>query len=246
MFRREGDLYYRPLDLSREAELLIGRDGTLSIYDIDPGGKHIVYGEFKDSPWDIWRFERDSEGAFSEPELYLGSEFATINGQISPDGRYLAYASGKMLHDKEIFVQPFPGGGPQVKISVSGGSQPRWNPNGGELFYVKQDTLIAVGVTTETEFRAGKTTRLFSSQWLQADANRPTYAVAPDGNRFLLVTPDPEADASPPPALRSTPGKLPTRSLSTSTTHRRRVPRDPTTSPARPLTRRVRRSPTRL
>ncbi len=58
--------------------------------------------------------------------------------------------------------------------------------------------MIAVGVTTETEFRAGKTTRLFSSQWLQAGVHRPTYAVAPDGNRFLLVTPDPEADASPP------------------------------------------------
>ena len=33
---------------------------------------------------------------------------------------------------------------------------------------------------------------------MQARVGRPTYAVAPDGNLFLLVTPDPEADASPP------------------------------------------------
>jgi len=200
VFKREDDLYYRPLDLIRDSELLIGKDSRLSVYDIDASGRDIVYGDRKEGSWDIWRLERNSEGTFSEPELYFGSEFATVNGQISPDGRYLAYVSkqGGRGGNWEVFVQPFPGGGPQVKVSVGDGNQQRWNPNGGELFYVEQDTLISVEVTTETAFRAGKTTRLFSSQWLQTQIGRPTYAVGPDGNRFLLVTPDPEADASPP------------------------------------------------
>ena len=82
-------------------------------------------------------------------------------------------------------------------MSADGGTQARWSPRGDELFYVKDGAIFTVEVAVEPEFRAGETTRLFSIPALRFPIARPTYAVSPDGERFLLVEPDPVADAAP-------------------------------------------------
>ncbi len=140
IFRRAQDLYYRPLDLSQDTQLLLGKEERLSIYDVDPTGRHIVFGQTADGRWNLWSLERDQEGVFSEPTVFFESELNTINGEISPDRRYLAYAASRRGQGyREVFVQPFPGGGSQVKVSVGAGEKLQWNPSGGELFYVDDD-----------------------------------------------------------------------------------------------------------
>ena len=42
-----------------------------------------------------------------EPEIYLKTEFNENQGQFSPDGRFIAYASDASGRD-EIYVRPFP------------------------------------------------------------------------------------------------------------------------------------------
>ena len=55
------------------------------------------------------------------------------NGSISPDGRWLAYQSNQS-GDWEIYVQPFADrNGARSTVSTSGGTQPRWSPDGREL-----------------------------------------------------------------------------------------------------------------
>jgi eukaryotic-like serine/threonine-protein kinase len=71
---------------------------------------------------------------------------------ISPDGRWLAYASDASGRS-EVYVRPYPGAGPATPVSIDGGSSPAWNPNGRELFFIGaadpagRDRMMAVDVT---------------------------------------------------------------------------------------------------
>ena len=56
-----------------------------------------------------------------------------------------------------------------------------------ELFYVQNDTLMAVAVTTAPNFSVGSTRPLFSDPGLAWPWTTPNYDVSPDGKRFLMV-----------------------------------------------------------
>jgi hypothetical protein len=112
---------------------------------------------------------------------------------VSPDGRWLAYASDETGRS-EIYVQPFPGPGPKRQVSEGsgvdlasplGGSDPdrtlRWSHDGRELFYWNGNRLMSVPVAASREFSSGSPRALFElADVLDAD-------VAPDGQRFLVA-----------------------------------------------------------
>ena len=58
------------------------------------------------------------------------------DGQFSPDGKWIAYESDE-AGSREIYIQPFPGPGPKVGVSINGGTQVRWRRDG------KRGVLIA-------------------------------------------------------------------------------------------------------
>ena len=69
---------------------------------------------------------------------------------------------------------------------------PRWNPDGKELFYVAlDDRLMAVPIRQDHEkhtVEAAAPVALFATRFGGARAQAMTgqYAVAPDGQRFLM------------------------------------------------------------
>ena len=92
---------------------------------------------------------------------------------------------------REIYVRPFPIQGGKWQVSTEGGTLPRWNPNGSELFYRQGDKLMAVGVRTDAELSFGRPRELF-----ERSSPFGNYDVDRNGERFVM------ADASvtrPPP-----------------------------------------------
>ena len=80
------------------------------------------------------------------PVPLLTTPFNEFQAQISPDGRWIAYASDESGR-WEVYVQSFPVLGAKRAISSGGGSEPQWRRDGRELFYVTADgTLMAVDV----------------------------------------------------------------------------------------------------
>ena len=120
--------------------------------------------------------------------------------QISPDGKWIAYASdesGRM----EVYAQHFPGPGGKIAISTSGGAQPRWRRDGRELFYLAPDSrLMAVPIAFSRDaLDPGAPVPLFATHVgsVAQGIARPQFAVSADGQRFLMNNLSEDANLSP-------------------------------------------------
>ena len=94
--------------------------------------------------------------------------FTERNGEISPDGRWLAYQSNDS-GQSQISVRPFPDVNTgQWQVSTGGGTQPLWARNGQELFYLAPDgALMSVRVERGTTWTAGTPTKLIDGPYLR-------------------------------------------------------------------------------
>jgi serine/threonine-protein kinase len=115
--------------------------------------------------------------------------------RFSPDGHWLAYVSDESGRP-EVYVQPYPGPGGKRQVSIDGGTEPVWNPNGRELFYRLGRRFIAVPVGTQPTFSAGRPVTLFEADYAASEfpLTSPGYDVSADGQRFLVAK-----DVEPPP-----------------------------------------------
>ncbi len=127
------------------------------------------------------------------------TQYAEFDPRVSPDGRWLAYTSNRTGRN-EVWVQGHPGGAAPVRVSTNGGYEPRWAPNGRELYYIQVNTMMAVAVDTagaELSFTAPE--RLFSGRYSMSEPGTSmSYDVAPDG-RFLMIEPPASVGPDAPP-----------------------------------------------
>jgi Tol biopolymer transport system component len=128
----------------------------------------------------------------------LATEANEAQARVSPDGRWIAYTSDESGRP-EVYVQRFPEPGERIGVSVGGGAQPAWRRDGRELFYLDLDRrLMSVPMQTGLHVNAGTPRPLFELPSYGFDifyGVRNVYDVAPDGNRFLVLTRD-EREAS--------------------------------------------------
>jgi serine/threonine-protein kinase len=128
------------------------------------------------------------------------------DGAVSPDGRWLAYA-GVDSGSPQVYVSPFtnPETG-RTQVSVSGGNQPRWAPNGRDLFFTGLDgTLMRVTVAAGPTFTPSAPTRVLERVYFNGFgllSREGSFDVAPDG-RFLMLKPadTPGRPAEPPTVI---------------------------------------------
>ena len=117
------------------------------------------------------------------PQLLLGGAFAKTSPAISPDGRWLAYVSDEQGGRTTVFVRPFPDGEGRWQISTSAAVEPRWSPDGRELFYRSNQTIYRVAVDTRDGFAVGRPEPLFDR--VASGSQIHTYSLSPDGKRFF-------------------------------------------------------------
>ena len=123
-----------------------------------------------------------------------GNELFSV---VSPDGRWLAYASDE-TGQWEVYVATFPKTGERWRVSASGGHQPRWNPDGSELFYIAPDRrMMSLRVRSGSGFEWDAPRPLFQTEIVDLGPFRGCwgYAVAPDGQRFLILTRRPQGSS---------------------------------------------------
>jgi serine/threonine-protein kinase len=119
-------------------------------------------------------------------ETAVATSFTELNGEISPDGRWLAYQSNESGL-MEVYVRPFPSvGDGRWQLSNGGGATPAWSRTTQELFYTNGDTMMRVPFVTSPTFSAGRPEQLFRGLPFASGGGR-SFDVAPDGKRFIAV-----------------------------------------------------------
>ena len=142
----------------------------------------------------IYRFATDG----GKPFPLMTSKFTEAQAQVSPDGRWIAYASDESGRF-EVYVTQFPQKRGRWQVSTTGGSQPWWRGDGRELFYLGPDqTLMSVAVAADDAFQASVPTALFKANFpAVVPAYWGNYCVTADGQRFLVCELLPEAASTP-------------------------------------------------
>jgi serine/threonine-protein kinase len=192
---KEGapNLFWQLADGSGGLERLTTSEYTQSGNSWSPDGQLLAFIEINPTTgYDIWVLRMGDR----KPQPFLRTPFNESVPQLSSDGRWLAYVSDESGRF-EIYVQPYPGPGGKWEISTEGGMEPVWNPNGRELFYRSGGKMMAVDITTQPSFAAGKPRMLFEGQYLPTPATFSNYDVSPDGQRFLMLKPAEQAQAAP-------------------------------------------------
>jgi len=133
--------------------------------------------------------------AGGNPTVFAMSKGNEMNGQISPDGKWVAYTSDES-GTWQIYVTTFPGAVGKFQVSRGGGTEPRWNRNGKEIFYLSlSGVLTSVPLDNKDTFSTGAPHPLFQirSRAAISATDHFSYDVAGDGRRFLVnqyVKPD--------------------------------------------------------
>ena len=175
-------LYNAPLDGRRTVRALQELPGAAP-WDWTPDGRTLVYE--KGDPFEIWMLTVPDGGGLGVPRQLLASPNTSFyHPVISPDGRWLAYASNES-GQFQVNVQAFPALGDKVMISRDGGDDPRWSKDGRELFYLTRGSIrniMSVDVTTDSTFTAGPPKILLPSAG--------PFDVDATGQRFLILRPE--------------------------------------------------------
>ncbi len=128
------ELWSRPIDGTGPPEpVLAGHDACLGRWS--PDGNWIVYqeGDPRGRSGNLMAIRSSSEAA---PIELAATEFHETSPELSPDGRWLAYASDESGR-LEVYLRPFP----NVRdgkwlVSRQGGAMPLWSRDSDELFFI--------------------------------------------------------------------------------------------------------------
>jgi Tol biopolymer transport system component len=132
----------------------------------------------------------------TEPRALVETPFADVQGVVSPDGRWIAYASdesGRLEVYVEALQDRSPGPDTRERVTSGGGSDPRWSRDGRELFFRRGSAIhVATPALGRGQNAVAATSMLFDTK-----VDLRTFDVTPDGGRFLLNVPAAPAAAPP-------------------------------------------------
>jgi Tol biopolymer transport system component len=186
----ERTIYRVPADHSEEPKAIFQVPSPQRVHpvSITPDDRRLLV-QWEDLPeLDLGLLELEPHPVFTR----ITESGSARNASLSPNGRWLAYQSTASTRgfEGQIVVRPFPSlHSGQWIVSTGVGRTPVWSGDGRELFYRTEDgAVMAVPITTSPKFKHDPPVRVVSPvNTLRDWASGPTYAVSPDGRRFLFI-----------------------------------------------------------
>jgi serine/threonine-protein kinase len=202
---RTGDIYVRAADGSGpDARLTEVDQGAAVPTDMSPDGSHLIFNRIATLNAGVWTVPIAGNATDARP--LIDSPAQEWNASISPNGKWIAYQSDESGR-LEVYVRPYPDvDARREKISMDGGTHPRWSHDGAELYYLdlpqsedgmrgeimqqfRTGALMMVPISFEPYFFAGIPEKLFENNFIATGWDHHAYDVAPDG-RFLMLQMD--------------------------------------------------------
>ena len=150
-----------------------------------PDGRTIVFrSDTPDSARDLYRLPLDGERK-PVPILVNGND--DKHPRVSPDGVLLAYTSNESDRE-EVYVRPLAGPAARIRVSLGGGAEPLWSPDGKRIFYRAGFALMAARIARTPALGVTGRDTLFEGRYA-TDPWHPNYDVTPDGRHFVMLQP---------------------------------------------------------
>jgi Tol biopolymer transport system component len=174
------------------------REGNnLSPESWSPDG-HLVYMDFaKGAP----RLMIYSAADRQVHEFAVGGE-----ADFSPDGKWIVYIGPGTVAFRDVFIQPFPGPGPRIQVSVAGGAQPIWSQDGRQVFFMAPDSRMMAASFDPQKKMVGAPRVLFQTRIVAPSFADHQFDIAPD--RRFLINSLPSGNSSPLTLLAGWSGNL--------------------------------------
>ena len=193
---RDGglNLYWKAADGTGRVDRLTTSVNLQVPAAVSPDGTTLLFVEAHpetSSDFDLGALSLDGEQAV---DWLLESDATETLTDLSPDGRWVAYASNESGQD-EVYVRPFPNvDDDRWQISRDGGVAPLWGPDSREVFFQTDEgpgsvfTMMAAVNDTAPTFSPGIPRPLFDGPYhiWSFGVPRP-FDVSPDGQRFLMI-----------------------------------------------------------
>jgi Tol biopolymer transport system component len=183
---REGstNVYWRRADGSDAEEQLTTSAHTVIPQSWAPDGRLLVVTNVQpDHPNYVALLP--TAGPHTIQRFQTGDTHASL-GSLSADGHWMAYVSAESGR-LDVYVRPYPGPGPALQISTSGGDEPCWAGRGLELLFRRGETLFSVNLTTSGgHLTAGAATPVFTGR-IAAGGVRTGYDVSADGRTLVFA-----------------------------------------------------------
>jgi eukaryotic-like serine/threonine-protein kinase len=181
-----------PADLSSPPQLLPVRipNGT-QVEDATLRGtteQIVVRSRGYGAPGDLWVVSPPPPGDSVRPARpFVVTDADEETPRLSPDGRWVAYASNETGRF-EVYARATDGSGGRIPLSAGPGAEPVWSPDGRGLYY-RGDTRVHF-----VAFGNGPTLEVVRRDTLFADGYRRetlavSYDVFPDGRSLLMQKP---------------------------------------------------------
>jgi len=191
------NLYLKPVRTGGEVERLTESLQTQFSWSWSNDGRFLAFSEWDDPGGyhNLWLLPVEGDGRQPIPFVHTTSNDS--QACFSPNGRWIAYMS-KIEGRPEIFVQEIESDGTLTgtrhKVTRAGGWEPKWAPDGTELFYRSFDgsRLLVVAVDPETLKIGEESVVLDGVDFPTSDdwGESRFYDIAPDGERFLVMLED--------------------------------------------------------
>ena len=158
---------------------------------LDASGRQLVFMEQNaQGDWDVVVVTRNPDGRSVDPASTRKLVATRANegyGRISPDGKWLAYASDESgAH--QVYVRSFSGEGGRVQVSTGGGLWPTWTKDRQLLYCTQLGEMMSVRYdVVGTTFRPQKPTRWVEPR-IRVRALTAPYALHPDGTKIAATT----------------------------------------------------------
>ncbi len=157
-----------------------GSNSLLMPSSLAPDDRHVIVTASVASGFDILAIDLADRGT---PMPLVTGAADDLNGELSPDGRWLAYQS-RRSGQFEIWVKRWGSDGPGQPVTSTGGTRPVWTRGGREIVYLTHDgDMMALAFS---DLPVGIPQRLFKAD-IYRDLVGRTFDVTPGGERFLVV-----------------------------------------------------------
>jgi Tol biopolymer transport system component len=182
-------LFVRPASGAGQAQRLTTTQTYQNPESFSPDGTELIFREGGDTATNDLHVLSLGDELVSNPVLQ--TRFNEGHSTLSPNGLWIAYESDDTGRD-EIYVRPYPNiEDERIQISIDGGREPLWGPDGRELFFLNQTDdgavqAFAATLVVEPTISVDELKPLFAGNYRIASIYT-NWDISSNDQRFLMI-----------------------------------------------------------